>query len=256
MRLTCLTTVLLTLPFATAQADPSPDGHAAPAQASQPATPPTEPSTTEPSRRDELLGKGWQSSDDRLLTTNGDATGFHVMVAEARTGYSWRTVATLSQPGVDADQWIGNTCVTGSGNRAVVVYAPRTFTNREALFGRGGYTATVDLRSGTVTRLPIRTTLAYYNPGCGVDETATLTQGADQDLGRTGVLTVDAATGTLSARTELPGQFTSAVPVRGGFVAADAVGLVRVDGNGTHTRLAETGGVPSQVRPDADGGVV
>ncbi|WP_188316828.1 hypothetical protein, partial [Solihabitans fulvus] len=42
----------------------------------------------------------------------------------------------------------------------------------------------------------------------------------------------------------------------GGFVAADAVGLVRVDGNGTHTRLAETGGVPSQVRPDADGGVV
>lgn len=109
-------------------------GYAAPATptgANQqpPAKPPTDPSSTDPAKRDELLGKGWRQSGDRLWTTTGDRTGFHFLVAEAKTGYTWRTAATLSEPGLDADAWIGNACVTASGKRAVVVYAPRTFTN-------------------------------------------------------------------------------------------------------------------------------
>ena len=92
-------------------------------------------------------------STDRAWTTAGDADGFHLLVADAADGYRWRTAATLSEPGVETDQWIGNACVTGSGRRAVVVYAPRTFTNREALFDRGGFTAVVDLRHGVVRKL-------------------------------------------------------------------------------------------------------
>lgn len=90
--------------------------------------------------------------------------GFHVLTAEARTGYSWRTVATLAQPGLDTDQWIGNACVTASGKRVVVVYAPRTFTNRGDLFDRGGFTAVVDLDTGAVIPLPVHTSLAYSTP--------------------------------------------------------------------------------------------
>ncbi len=35
--------------------------------------------------------------------------------------------------GFDTDAWIGNVCVTASGDRAVVAYAPRTFTDKEDL---------------------------------------------------------------------------------------------------------------------------
>ncbi|KAA2251426.1 hypothetical protein F0L68_37065 [Solihabitans fulvus] len=255
----CAAVALVISPISVAQAAPNPDGNQpkpGAAQAGQPAKPPVEPPVVDASKRDELLGRGWQSSGDRLWTTNGDMTGFHVMVAEARTGYSWRTVATLSQPGVDADQWIGNACVTGSGKRAVVVYAPRTFTNKESLFRRGGYTAVVDLVSGAVTTLPVRTTLAYYNPGCGIGETTVLTQSTDEAAGRTGMRTVDTVTGALTDRVEQTGQITSAVPTSKGIVAADATGLVRIAQNGTQTRLAETSGTAYRLRPDADGGVV
>ena len=52
-------------------------------------------------------------------------------------------------------------------SRAVVVYAPRTFTNDPLLVQRGAFTAVVDLRSGAVRRLPRADSLAYFNPGCG-----------------------------------------------------------------------------------------
>lgn len=131
---------------------------------------PVEPPAVAVEQRGELLGADWQASGDRLWTTGGDANGFHVLVAEAKTGYTWRTAATLRKPGLEADAWVGNACVTGSGTKAVVVYAPRAFTNDEELFARGGFSAVVDLVSGEVTDLPVRTTLAYYNPGCGLGE--------------------------------------------------------------------------------------
>ncbi|WP_143342526.1 RICIN domain-containing protein [Crossiella equi] len=227
------------------------------AQAAPPRPAPVDQAAIDPGKREELLGKGWQASGDRLWTTSGDSTGLHLLVAEARTGYAWRTAATLNQPGVEADQWIGNVCLTGSGRRAVVVYAPRTYTNDEQLTSRGGFTAVVDLDGGAVTRLPVRTSLAYFNPGCGAGETAALTQEGHEDLGRTGVLTVDAASGKLSPRTELDNQVTSATPLDGGFVVADRVGLLKVGADGRKKRLvADSGGVPSHVAADAGGGVV
>ena len=226
-----------------------------PAQA-EPRAPAPTPSSVAADARDEALGKGWSTSADRAWTTVGDADGLHVLVADARDGYAWRTAATLSEQGFEVDQWIGNACVTGSGRRLVVVYAPRTFTNDEKLFARGGFTAVVDLETGGVTKLPVQSTLAYFNPGCGVDESAVVTQAGDQDLAKTRVLRVDAVKAKLAAPIDVPGQLTSAVPVKDAIVAADSHSLVRVANDGTRTLLAPATGVPFQVSPDAEGGVV
>jgi ricin-type beta-trefoil lectin protein len=250
--------VLALTPALPAAAEPAPRTTLPPGatQAGAVPLPAREPSVLAVSRRDELLGAGWRRSADRLWTVSGDSDGLHLLLAEAKTGYSWRTVATLAAPGVETDQWIGNACLTGSGNRAVVVYAPRSFTNKEKLAGRGGFTAVVDLTSGVVRPLPIRTSLAYFNPGCGSGETAALTQEGQEDLGKTGVSLVDAATGRVGARTELDGQVTSATPLAGGFVVADRLGLLKV-AKGVRTRIvAGTGGVPFSVHADGAGGVV
>ncbi|HWS36728.1 MAG TPA: hypothetical protein VN408_28815, partial [Actinoplanes sp.] len=160
--------------------------------------------TVAPEQRDEVLRSGWRKSSDVAWTLNGDADGLHVLAATARTGYTWKNVATLAEPGFDADSWIGNACLTGSGRRLVVVYAPRTFTNKPDLFDRGGFTATVDLRSGDVTKLPVQTSLAYYNPGCGAGETAVLSQyggGRVDDPAKpvqSRIFRLDAATGKLA----------------------------------------------------------
>lgn len=217
---------------------------------------PPHPSAVAPAQRDKVLGAGWQSSQDLAWTTAGDATGLHLLVADERSGYAWRTVATLSEPGADTDQWIGNACLTGSGRRAVVVYAPRTFTNNQLLSARGGFTAVVDLITGAVTKLPVTTSLAYFNPGCGAAETAVLTQGGAEDKHQTRLLTLDTASGKLSAPVTVPGQLTSAVPVAGGMVAAAGAWLVHVDGRGHLTRMAAATSTPFRLHPDATGAVV
>jgi len=202
------------------------------------------------------LGDGWARSADRSWTTAGDADGFHLLTADAADGYQWRTVATLSEPGIETDAWIGNACVTGSGDRAVVVYAPRTFTNNEHLFDRGGFTAVIDLDRGTVRKLKIRTSLAYFNPGCGAGEDAVLAQVTEEGGTKTRLLTVDGRTGALRAPIEVPGQLTSPVPTPDGIVAADNGALVRVDTSGVRRVLAPAASVPFRLAADADGGVV
>jgi endonuclease/exonuclease/phosphatase family metal-dependent hydrolase len=208
------------------------------------------------SQRVETLGRNWKSSTDLAWTTTGDGDGLHVMVANAGQGYGWRTVATLSEPGIETDQWIGNACVTGSGRRAVVAYAPRTFTNTEALFDRGAFTAVVDLKTGAVHKLSVRTSLAYFNPSCGAGERVVLTQAGDADLGRTRLLQLNAATAKVGARIVVQGQLTSPVPTAGGIVAADSGALVTVSAAGKRRVLAATAGVAFRVAADAEGGVV
>lgn len=217
---------------------------------------PTTTLAVEEKKRTEVLGEGWEDSTDRAWLTTGDADGFHLLVADAAEGYRWTRLATLSEPGLPADRWIGNACVTGSGKRAVVVYAPRTFTNKAELALRGGFTAVIDLTDGTVTKLPVQTSLAYYNPACGEGEQVILTQEGDEDLGRTRLLELNAATGKVGDKIEVDGQLTSAVPTEDGIVAADSGGLVRVDKDGTRRILAPAKGVPFKVAADSDGGVV
>ena len=84
------------------------------------------------------------------------------------------------------------------GRRAVVVYAPRHFTNRSYLYDRGAFVAVVDLTTGAVTKLNITASLAYYNPGCGTGETAVLTQSGVVDLGKTRLHVLDTTRGVLT----------------------------------------------------------
>lgn len=236
-------------------------GTAAPDKTADIAAPPATQTSTEPpvvpqKKRDEVIGKDWQKSTDVAWTTSGDANGFHVLAARAKDGYAWRTVASLSEQAFDADQWIGNACATASGKKLVVVYAPRTFTNKPDLFERGGFTAVVDLESGAVKKLPVQSTLAYYSPGCGSGERAVLSQHGTETLGKTRLLEVDAAAGTVAAPIEMPGQLTSAIPTKEGIVAADSVGLVTVDGKGARRLLAKSTSLPFNLRADDAGGVV
>ncbi|MEU8179080.1 hypothetical protein AB0C14_39995 [Microbispora hainanensis] len=214
------------------------------------------PESIDAGKRAEVLGGGWEKSSDRAVTTTGDASGFHVLVADANDGYRWRTAASLSEPGFDTDAWIGNLCITASGDRAVVVYAPRTFTNTSVLNERGGFTAIVDLNGGAVRKLPLQTTLAYFNPGCGPSESAVLTQDGAEDRGETRLFLLDTVSGKLDRPIQIPGQLTSAVPSADGIVAADSGAVVRVHPDGKRTVVAPAKGVPYRLAADADGGVV
>lgn len=206
--------------------------------------------------RDRVLPAGWRASTDRAVTIDGDMTGLHVLVADERAGYAWRTAATLAEPGVDTDQWIGQSCVTASGRRAVVVYAPRQLTNDQDLFGDGALAAVVDLDNGAVTKLPDPVSIAYYDPGCGTGESAVLTE----ELSRGGkqvsrLITVDTTTGRVVRTLDVPGQITSAVPTSDGIVAAAGHRLVRIDQRGGVHTLVPTDAVPFRLAVDGGGGI-
>jgi len=223
----------------------------------QRSAPDSKPSAVPLKDRSASLGAAYRASTDRAWTTTGDADGLHLLVADEKSGYAWRTAATLMEPGFDTDAWIGNACVTASGKRAVVVYGPRTFTNTPTLFSRGGFTAVVDLQTGKVRKLPIQASLAYYNPGCGSGESAVLTQSGGDDKAATRLIEVDAATATSAAPIELTGQVTSAVPVGAGVIAAaDSARIVRITRDGRRTALATANSVPYNLRVDRNRGVV
>jgi hypothetical protein len=203
---------------------------------------------------DGALPKGWKTSADRAVTVAGDSGGLHVLVADSSKAYQWHTLATLSEPGFTTDLWTGNACVTASGKRAVVVYAPREFTNKPQLMEHGAFAAVVDLASGRVTKLPDEVTFAYFNPGCGTDEDAVLTQEADDGI-RTRLLVVDTASGTVRRTLTQQQQITSAVSAQGRVIGARGPELVSIDA-GNHTRvLAKTAHAAFSIHPDAQGGV-
>lgn len=225
---------------------------------------PSEPGTTNPppavsgDQRADVLGENWKTSTDRVWTTSSDAQGFHILTADKKTGYTWKTATTLSEPGLDADAWIGNACVTGSGKRAIAVYAPRTFTNKPELMTRGAFTAVVDLTNGKVTKLAVQSSLAYFSPGCGRGEKAVVSQFTDDSATHTAtrLVTVDALAGTAGRPLKLDGQVTSAIPYQDGIAAADGYRVVKVDHDGKRAPLATASGVPFQLRSDRDGGLV
>ncbi|MFI9530494.1 SGNH/GDSL hydrolase family protein [Micromonospora rosaria] len=257
--LTCAAVLLSpsTLPVAAAAATP-PHDSVPPAAGSGPAgaaggRPPTHPDrVTEPDAR---LGPAWRGSTDRAVTTSSDASGLHLLVADEAQAYAWRTAATLAEPGFDTDQWIGQACLTGSGRRAVVVYGPRTFTNRESLLQRGGFAAVVDLTTGAVTKLRERVSLAYHNPGCGAGERAVLSRleapAGPTGPARTWLGTVDAARPTAPVRVRrTPGQVTSVLPVRDRLIGARGDQLVSIDRAGGPRPLAELAGTPFRLLAD------
>ncbi|MEU7022762.1 GDSL-type esterase/lipase family protein [Streptomyces sp. NPDC046203] len=209
--------------------------------------------------RGKVLGSDYATSVDTAWTTIGDATGFHLMTADEADGYRWKTAATLLEPGFsETDTWIGNACVTASGDRALVAYAPRTFTNKPDLMARGAFTAAVDLNSGKVTKLPFQASLAYFSPGCGDGEQAVLSQFTDENTSarnETRLITVDARTGKTTTKTTVRGQVTSAVPTRDGIVAAQGNAIVRITPSGTSELVTRTDDTPFSLSVTKDGGI-
>lgn len=228
---------------------------AAPAADRRPASGATPAADVPAGRRDDVLGKGWRASGDRVVAAAGDSAGLHLYRADARAGYAWQPLATLAEPGFDTDRWIGNLCVDGAGTAAVVVYAPRTFTNRDELFARGGFVALVDLRTAAVTKLDVQASLAYFDPSCGAGHRAVLTQAGGEHRLQTRLVTVDTASRRVVSRVTVQGQLTSAVPTAAGIVGADAGTLVRVDATGTRHALVGTSGTAYKLAADRDGGV-
>ncbi|MFD9819834.1 NocE [Streptomyces violascens] len=207
-------------------------------------------------QRTAVLGKGYEKSDDQAFTTSGDGTGFHVLVADEKDGYGWKTAASLSEPGFETDTWIGNACVTESGKYAAVAYAPRTFVNKPELMSRGAFTAVVNLASGQITKLPFQATLGYFSPGCGKGDDAVFTAVTDDrsDQNQTRLVTVNTKTGRIGEKQTVAGQVTSAVPTAKGIVAATGRHIVTVKG-GKVSAVAQTKEWPFQLKADADGGV-
>jgi hypothetical protein len=207
-----------------------------------------------------VLAPGWRTSPDRAVAVAGDATGLHVLVADASSGYAWKTAATLTVTGTDTTQWIGQACVTGDGEHAVVVYAPRQITNDPAAMGFGALAAVVNLSTGEVTSLGAGVSIAYFDPGCGTGETAVLTQGgtgADPMPGPvvTHLLLLDVTTGKITADVAVPGQVTSAVPYGGQIAAVHGPGVVSIDAKGQISTLAKVAGRAFRLVPDNAGGL-
>ncbi|MEV0626367.1 SGNH/GDSL hydrolase family protein [Nonomuraea wenchangensis] len=249
-------TVLLSVSLLLAAISVPDNGSTAAAEAA-PATaaPPSAPDAVDPAQRDRVLSKDWRTSKDVAVTATGDADGFHVLAARSSDGYAWQTIATLSEPGMDTDQWVGNACLTSSGSKVLAVYAPRHFTNRAHLFSRGAFAAIINVATGAVTKLKDQVSLAYYNPGCGAGDQVALTQGTTDDHMSTRLFTVDADSGKPGSPVVVQSQVTSAIAVADSIIAAADQRLVRVEPSGELTTLAKTEGVPFALRATADGGI-
>ncbi|MFJ4534368.1 hypothetical protein ACIP39_00085 [Streptomyces tibetensis] len=207
------------------------------------------------------LGKGWNTSQDRAVTAAADADGLHILVADSKNAYAWKTAAILAEPGMPADSWIGNQCLMDR-DHAAVVYAPRTFTNKPDLFQGGAFTAVVNTGTGSVTKLGFTGSLAYFDPTCNPSaHTAAFTTYRDMNdpaRTKTRVVTVDTA-GKQLTQASVKGEVTSAAPVTGGAVGALGRNLVRLGDTGKSTsgrtkKVTSADAIAFDIRPlDADG---
>ncbi|MEU9946402.1 hypothetical protein [Streptomyces lavendulae] len=219
--------------------------------------PPSPPPPVQVPDPDGKLGTDWHSSPDRAVTAAADSDGLRILVADSNEAYAWKTAATLSEPGMPADSWIGNQCQMDHEHVAVV-YAPRAFTNKPDLMQGGAFTAIVDLASGQVTKLPFTASLAYFDPACNTTtHTAAFTAFRDMNdpqATTSRVVTVD-TTGNTTNEATADGEITSAVPVTDGAVAALGRRLIHLDRAGKVKDLARADSVPFDIRPTADGKV-
>lgn len=197
-----------------------------------------------------MLGADWSTSNDVAWAMFGDAEGFHILTAKASRGYEWKRIATLAMLGFDTDKWIGNACLTSDEATLAVVYAPRGFTNDETLFNHGAFGALVNLESGETRQLGAGYTLAYFNPGCGVESRVAFTQ---LDQARTRIITIDTHSPDDQSAVEVASQITSAVPGRSGLIAAGAGAVIQIDSDGTTVPVAPATGTPYDLAVTGDG---
>lgn len=194
------------------------------------------------------------------MTVQGDASGLHVLVADEASGYQWQTAATLGDAGVQTSLWIGQACLSGNGQYATVIYAPREVTNMAGAMGFLGRAAVVNLNTGAVRQLGLGYSVAYFDPGCGTGDQAVLTRGGwggDTPAlpASTRLQLINVATGTTALSVTVPGQATSAIPYGGGIAAAYGKGVSEISGDARTRLLAATTSIPFRLTPDSAGGL-
>ncbi|WP_335937948.1 SGNH/GDSL hydrolase family protein [Streptomyces sp. PTD5-9] len=248
-----MATAALVVTGLTPAAAPALAAEARPNPSPEPSAPSAPPARVEsPGKK---LGTGWKSSKDRAVTGAADADGLRILVADSAKAYAWKTVATLSEPTVPADTWIGNQCVMDADHIAAV-YAPRAFTNKPDLMQGGAFAAVVNTATGHVVKLPFTASLAYFDPSCNtVTHTAAFTAFRDMNdpaRTKTRVVTVDTA-GRTTGSAVSAGEITSAVPVEDGAIGGLGRDLVHIDKAGRTTALATADSAPFDIRPTAGG---
>lgn len=164
-----------------------------------------------------------------------------MLTAKSSAGCEWTRIATLSMYGFDTDKWVGNACLTSDATTLAVVYAPRGFTNDETLFNHGAFGALVNLETGESHQLGAGFTLAYFNPGCGLNSRIAFTQ---LDEARTRIVTLSSDSPEDTAAVEVEGQVTSAVPTETGLLAAAAGSVIHIDSDGATVPVAPATGTP------------
>ena len=177
----------------------------------------------------------------------------HVFISRMSEGYEWREVASLGVSALETDRWIGNACLTSDEHSLAVVYAPRTFTNDEALFAGGAFAALIDVESGEVTPLSGGYTLSYSNPGCGIDDNVVLSQFTPD--GSTHIIEFSAQTPEQRDTFTVPQMVTSLTVTSIGLVGALGSSVVQITGdNQTHT-IQDAGGLVFDISATEDGGM-
>ncbi|OII14440.1 GDSL-type esterase/lipase family protein [Curtobacterium sp. MCBA15_008] len=192
--------------------------------------------------RASLFGRGAPTDADIAFASVGTASGLQLLSARASEGYAWDALATLAVPGVEADQWVGNTCLTTDGAYAVAVFAPRAFSNDQRLFNEGAWAAVVNTKTSDVQSLGRGYSLSYSNPGCGSGTNAVLARhtGTGTELGSFDA--ADAAAGPVWT-TEVDHQVTSAVAAPDGTIlAAGPGGIERISSDGDSSKTVQTDG--------------
>ncbi|WEO93435.1 hypothetical protein A6P39_005035 [Streptomyces sp. FXJ1.172] len=201
------------------------------------------------------LGDGWYRSSDFIVSSVGDATGMHYYIGRESEGFAWRPLATIAPAGVDTASWTGYACTSGTDRYLLATIEPTLATNRPVMLDRGALAYTIDLRTGKVRPVTAGVAMYYHTPGCGTGDTGVLARYLGTDQERTELLTVNLATGRISARHTLAGQYTSAVPLaQGDIVAAHGAEVVRIDRHSRPTPLVRTPGPAYDLMPASDGG--
>ena len=201
------------------------------------------------------LGDGWYRSTDFAVTSVGDGTGMHYYIGRESEGFAWRSLATIAPAGVDASSWTGYFCTSGTDRYLLATIEPTLATNRPVMMDRGALAYTIELRTGKVRPVAAGVAMYYHTPGCGLGDTGVLARYLGTDQERTELLTVNLATGKISARHTLAGQYTSAVPLaHGAIAAAHGAEVVRIGGGSHPTSLVRTPGPVYDLRTASDGG--
>jgi hypothetical protein len=201
----------------------------------------------------DVVGKKAATEDDVAYTVLSDADGVTVLKASSLNGYRWDSIASLPVDTAETDLWMANSCVTSSGDYMAVVYAPRSISNNETLFGGGALAAIVDLKTGEVRELGYGYSMAYFNPGCGAKDKVAIVRYPDESA--TSLLAVvDAKTGHVDRKYSAHEQVTSpTVDQDGLIVAATAKGIVRFRGGDEPELVAKTTGFAYGLTVDGHG---